>query len=121
MDPITIGMLAMGVLNTLGNKKKEEQTRFLSSVDQRLSPWLKGSPRQVEYADPWGDLSQTGAGVLGYQQGKEAADLRKRLVEAQIDAIEKGQSPNGFMMDGSNDLWGTEPNFLYGRKLGKRP
>ena len=119
MDPITIGMLAMGILNTLGNKKKEEQTRFLSSVDQRLNPWLKGSPRQVEYADPWGDLAQTGAGVLGYQQGREAADLRKRLVEAQIGAIGGGRQPQAVMMgDGSNDLWGTERNFMYGRRLG---
>lgn len=92
MDPVTIGMLGLGGMSMLQNLDKEQRDRKLAAETQRYSPWTQLRAQPIEQANPYGDLAQTGAGVLGYQQAQEAAALRKQLTQAQIKAL-GGRSP----------------------------
>lgn len=108
MDPITIAMLGMSGLQMIHGIDKENRDRQLAAATQRYSPWtgLKANP--IEAANPVGDLAQGGAGALAYEQNKESAALHKKLVEAQIGALNRGQYPWGVLRgNGSTDLYGN--------------
>lgn len=108
MDPVSIGMLAMGGLSMLQNINKEQRDRQLASATQRYSPWTGLKAQPIEAANPAGDLSQAGAGALGYQQNQESAGLRKQLMQAQIGALNRGGNPYGMLRgNGSTDLYGN--------------
>jgi hypothetical protein len=116
MDPVTIAMLGLGAANMVSNMSKEQRQRKLAAETQRYSPWTNLRANQVEEANPAGDLAQTGASILGYQQAQEAADLRKQLTQAQIAALGRGtlQSTSSPMLAQQRNPWSN----VYGSPLG---
>lgn len=117
MDPITIGMLGLGGMSMLQNMDKEQRDRKLSATTQRYSPWTGLRAQPIEQANPYGDLAQTGAGVLGYQQAQEAAGLRKQLTEAQIKALGRGGNPYASQRSPVGGMWPMgdyNPNYTQG-------
>lgn len=108
MDPVTIAMLGMGVMNAAQNQRNAEDQKAEKVAAIRYRPWSNIGVPNAQPANPWGDLAQAGGAALGYEQNKEAAGLRKKLMEAQIAAINRGQSPYGLLRgDGSTDLHGN--------------
>lgn len=109
-------MLIMGALSAKQNADAAQRQTELDSNTQRYSPWTRmplGGTGEVHTADTAGTLAQMYAGYQGQKQMGVDTSYRRRLMEAQIAALNRSpnsQTSNPYSPlrgDGSTDLYGN--------------
>lgn len=97
MDPILTPMLAgagIGLLKSeVFDRPKSERERKMAAETMRYSPWTGMTPQPVKEADPMGSALQGGMTGAMFGQNMQTANNQNALMKAQMDALNRGQSP----------------------------
>ena len=98
MDPFTIAaMLGVSALKNASDADREKRDRWVSGIQESMSPWTRMHGEKVKSGDPLGTLLQGATTGMSLSQGAAQAGQQEALNNALIENLkaQKAMSAGG--------------------------
>jgi hypothetical protein len=107
-------MLILAAGQAVSDMGKESRQRQLAASTQRYSPWTGLKANEIEEANPIGTLAQGYGAYLGQTQNNDSNALKKQLMQAQIRAMDRGQSNPYAQAQSAPQAYAQPGNYQWG-------